>query len=149
MTKIDRYILTLFLRTVIVCFCSIAGIFIVFHAFTSLEDNLNNGIRSLLNLPPFPFAPLVVWFGERAARAEISTVRPIDDIVDISPRPILIVHGKMDTIIPVENAHQLFQAAGDPKYLYISPNAGHGGYLQVDSQVFEEAIVEFLDQSLR
>jgi fermentation-respiration switch protein FrsA (DUF1100 family) len=118
-------------------------------AFTSLEDNLENGIHSLLNLPPFPFAPLVVWFGERATRAEISAVRPIDDIGDISPRPILIVHGKMDIIIPVENAHQLFQAAGDPKYLYISPNAGHGGYLQVDGQVFEEAVVEFLDQNLK
>jgi lipopolysaccharide export system permease protein len=37
-TKIDRYILTLFLRTVLICFCSLAGIFIVFHAFTSMDD---------------------------------------------------------------------------------------------------------------
>jgi lipopolysaccharide export system permease protein len=42
-TKIDRYILVLFLRTVIVCFCSIAGIFIVFHAFTSLEELVRQG----------------------------------------------------------------------------------------------------------
>ena len=40
MTKIDRYVLKLFLRTVIICFCSLAGIFIVFHAFTSMEDLL-------------------------------------------------------------------------------------------------------------
>ena len=40
MTKIDRYVLKLFLRTVIICFCSLAGIFIVFHAFTSIEDLL-------------------------------------------------------------------------------------------------------------
>ncbi len=38
MTKIDRYILILFLRTVMVCFLSLAGIFIVFHAFTAFED---------------------------------------------------------------------------------------------------------------
>ncbi|EMI22011.1 permease YjgP/YjgQ family protein [Rhodopirellula maiorica SM1] len=43
MTKIDRYILILFLRTVLVCFCSIAGIFIVFHAFTSLDDLVHLG----------------------------------------------------------------------------------------------------------
>ena len=43
MTKIDRYILILFLRTVLVCFCSIAGIFIVFHAFTSLDDLVRQG----------------------------------------------------------------------------------------------------------
>lgn len=38
MTKIDRYILLLFLRTVFVCFLSLAGIFIVFHAFTAFDD---------------------------------------------------------------------------------------------------------------
>ncbi|TWU55230.1 LptF/LptG family permease [Rubripirellula reticaptiva] len=43
MTKIDRYILTLFLRTVLVCFCSIAGIFVVFHAFASMEELVKQG----------------------------------------------------------------------------------------------------------
>ncbi len=43
MTKIDRYILVLFLRTVIICFCSLAGIFIVFHAFTSMDDLVRRG----------------------------------------------------------------------------------------------------------
>lgn len=38
MTKIDRYVLLLFLRTVFVCFMSLAGIFIVFHAFTAFDD---------------------------------------------------------------------------------------------------------------
>lgn len=43
MTKIDRYILVLFLRTVLICFCSIAGIFIVFHAFTSMDELVKQG----------------------------------------------------------------------------------------------------------
>ena len=43
MTKIDRYILVLFLRTVFICFCSIAGIFIVFHAFNSMDDFVRQG----------------------------------------------------------------------------------------------------------
>ncbi len=43
MTRIDRYILVLFLRTVAVSFCSIAGIFIVFHAFTSMDDLVRQG----------------------------------------------------------------------------------------------------------
>ncbi len=42
-TKIDRYILTLFLRTVLICFCSIAGIFVVFHAFTSMDELVKQG----------------------------------------------------------------------------------------------------------
>ena len=43
MTQIDRYILVFFLRTSLICFCSIAGIFIVFHAFTSLDDLVRQG----------------------------------------------------------------------------------------------------------
>ncbi len=118
-------------------------------AFTSLEDNLVHGIRALLNLPPFPFAPLVVWFGERAAQVDIAQVRPIDEIDDISPRPILIVHGELDKIIPVDNARQLYQAANDPKYIYIVPSAGHGGFLQMDGHNFEQVLVDFLDQYLK
>ena len=43
MTRIDRYILVLFVRTVMISFCSIAGIFIVFHAFTSMDDLVKQG----------------------------------------------------------------------------------------------------------
>ncbi|WP_145169209.1 LptF/LptG family permease [Rubripirellula lacrimiformis] len=43
MTKIDRYILLLFLRTVFICFCSISGIFVVFHAFTSMDELVKQG----------------------------------------------------------------------------------------------------------
>ena len=45
MTQIDRYILVFFLRTSLICFCSIAGIFIVFHAFTSLDNLVQQGHR--------------------------------------------------------------------------------------------------------
>ncbi len=46
MTQIDRYILTLFFRTVLVCFLSLAGVFVVFHAFTNMDqllDQTRNG----------------------------------------------------------------------------------------------------------
>ena len=43
MTKVDRYILMLYVRTVFICFCSIAGIFIVFHAFTAMDDFVELG----------------------------------------------------------------------------------------------------------
>lgn len=42
-TKIDRYILVLFLRTVFVCFCSLAGIFVVFHAFNNINQLSDQG----------------------------------------------------------------------------------------------------------
>ncbi|MEL6895435.1 MAG: LptF/LptG family permease, partial [Planctomycetota bacterium] len=38
MTRIDRHILTVFARTAIICYASVAGILIVFHAFDNLEE---------------------------------------------------------------------------------------------------------------
>ncbi|WP_182871240.1 LptF/LptG family permease [Rhodopirellula sp. JC639] len=38
MTQIDRYILGLFFRTFLVCFASLSGIFVVFHAFQNMND---------------------------------------------------------------------------------------------------------------
>ena len=48
MTQIDRYVLVLFLRTAMVCFLSISGIFIVFHAFSSLDEVLDGDESSVV-----------------------------------------------------------------------------------------------------
>lgn len=37
-TCIDRYILRVYLRTLVVCFVSFAGVFVVFHAFTNMDE---------------------------------------------------------------------------------------------------------------
>jgi len=54
-----------------------------------------------------------------------STVSPLRWIDKISPRPLLLIHGEKDDLVPVEHAHQLFERAGEPKKLVIIPGAGH------------------------
>jgi fermentation-respiration switch protein FrsA (DUF1100 family) len=39
----------------------------------------------------------------------------IDYIADISPVPLLLIHGTQDQIIPFGNSEKLFVAAGEPK----------------------------------
>jgi alpha-beta hydrolase superfamily lysophospholipase len=43
----------------------------------------------------------------------------------ISPVPLLIVHGDQDDYFPPEHAHQLFDAAGEPKELWLQPGMRH------------------------
>lgn len=50
---------------------------------------------------------------------------PIRWIDRISPRPILLIHGETDDLVPLAHAHKLFQRAGQPKELLIIPGAGH------------------------
>ena len=122
---------------------------VVENAFTSLEDNIGQGVERLTGLPPFPFAPLVVWFGEWETGMDIRQVRPIDDLAGITPRPILIMHGSADPIIDVRNAFQLYQAAHQPKELLIITTDRHGGLLEADPAGFEQRVVSFLDRHLR
>jgi len=57
--------------------------------------------------------------------ANFKKVAPIKWIEKISPRPLLLVHGDRDDLVPIEHAQRLFQKAGEPKKLIILPGAGH------------------------
>lgn len=52
-------------------------------------------------------------------------IKPIDHIAQISPRPLLIVHGSADDVVSVDDAHRLYDKAGEPKELAIVEGAGH------------------------
>jgi fermentation-respiration switch protein FrsA (DUF1100 family) len=118
-------------------------------AYTSLEDNIVQGVGALTGLPPFPFAPLVIWFGERESGLAIAQVRPIDDVPRISPRAILFIHGEQDAMIPVGNSVRLYQAAQEPKAFYLIPSAGHSRLLVANPAEFERQAVGFLNANLR
>jgi len=122
--------------------------FVVQNAFTSAEDNIETTLKVFTGLPPFPFAPLVIFFGEREVGAEISQIRPVDEIPALSPRPVLIMHGALDEIIPLANAFSLYDAASQPKELCILPTAGHSGLLAADPQEYERCLLGFLDKYL-
>lgn len=46
-------------------------------------------------------------------------------IAMLNPRPVLIVHGDADDVVPVMNAHRLYAKAGEPKELVVLPGLGH------------------------
>jgi hypothetical protein len=49
------------------------------------------------------------------------------DLVDkVAPRPLLLVHGDADQILPDRCSELLYNWAGDPKKLVVFPGAGHG-----------------------
>lgn len=117
-------------------------------AFTSLEENIVEGVEGLTGLPALPFAPLVIWFGEREAGLRLYQVRPIDDVAHIAPRAVMLIHGQLDTLVPVRNAYRLYHAAREPKELYIIPHAGHVGLMQAEPREYERRVTEFLRRAL-
>jgi len=64
------------------------------------------------------------------------TVSPINWIDKISPRPLLLVHGDADEVIPLEHACKLYQKAKEPKELKIVPGARHKVRLEKAAMAF-------------
>lgn len=53
------------------------------------------------------------------------SVKAEDYIGGIAPRPVLIVHGTADEVVPVEHAQRLFACAGEPKELMLLEGVSH------------------------
>src|SRR5215813_14891893 len=52
-------------------------------------------------------------------------VPPAEAAAQISPAPLLIVHGEKDHYFPPEHARQLYMAAKEPKEIWLIPGMGH------------------------
>ncbi len=63
----------------------------------------------------------------RKCQIQSSPVRsnPIDVVHQISPRPLLLIHGEYDPLIPLSHARALYARAGQPKQLIVIPHGSH------------------------
>ncbi len=52
---------------------------------------------------------------------------PHEVIAKISPKPVLLIHGTNDQVVPYEHSAMLFEKAKAPKELWAVPQAGHMG----------------------
>jgi dipeptidyl aminopeptidase/acylaminoacyl peptidase len=85
--------------------------------FTFLDTELLEWLQrfreiGLIRDPRFPES-------EAAWENEFKEVAPIRWVDRLAPRPILIVHGKSDEVVPVGHADLLFKKANKPKELLI------------------------------
>lgn len=62
---------------------------------------------------------------EQMCRGRVSHVRPVDVIDRIAPRPILMIHGGRDGIVPMSHLDELYDAAGEPKERWVVEGATH------------------------
>ncbi len=62
----------------------------------------------------------------RAVAALASQTMGAEDVVLLQPRPLLVVHGGADAVLPVANAALIYGWAFEPKRLVTYAGAGHG-----------------------
>ncbi len=82
--------------------------------------------RQGLGLLQYSFARNIVR-AVRSARVESAVPRtlPVAVVDRISPRPLLVIHGEFDPLVPVSDAHAFYARAREPKQLIVIPRGSH------------------------
>jgi uncharacterized protein len=120
-------------------------------SFASHADEVRYSIAKAMRLP----APLVPAVAEVAdhflfwrAGYRHRDVEPVHDVGRLAPRPLLIIHSQNDEMIPVEHAFRLFDAAGEPKELWIENATSHCGSYFVDRKRYCRRVADFFARHL-
>lgn len=117
---------------------------IVESTFSGITENVAEGIERFTGLPSFPFAPMVIWFGEQEAGVRIGEVSPADAIASVTDTPLLVLHGTNDHLFSDWNADRIYEAANEPKELYIYDGGGHGNLRWFDRESYDQQVLTFL-----
>jgi fermentation-respiration switch protein FrsA (DUF1100 family) len=116
--------------------------------FSDAPAVIDTAFEHYLGLPAFPFAPITVRIGELRTGQDFEAVRPVDAVGLISPRPLFVIHGQNDTVVPPAHSERVFDAAGEPKQVWYVPGAGHNGSRQAAGAEYERRVVEFFHSTL-
>jgi len=71
----------------------------------------------------------------------------IDAVADISPRPLLIMHGKADRIVDWRQSVELYEAAREPKELWLIDHCDHCEVWQVRPEAAQQRFLAFVERS--
>lgn len=52
-------------------------------------------------------------------------ITAVEHVGKIAPRPLILIHGSEDDVVPISHARRLFEKAGEPKKLVVIEGAGH------------------------
>jgi uncharacterized protein len=72
------------------------------------------------------------------------TIKPIDYVDKIAPRPLLLIHGDKDEVVPVDHVNRLYAKAGQPKEVVILEGGVHR--LRNDERAVDKALKWLLDK---
>ncbi len=108
-------------------------------AFSSYQSEAAHALRSnwLTYLLSWPLSRALIRSG----------YDPIDHIAAISPRPVLIIHGTEDPVVPYEMGRELHKAAGEPKELRTVEGAGHTAAGTVRMAEYQQKVCEFFEDA--
>ncbi len=113
----------------------------VLQKFIEFETDLPSAVIPLL-------AKMIMFWAERIGDFDSQQLYTQNMIADVSPVPLLIIHGGKDDKIGPLIGRQLFEAAAEPKELLWIEEAGHVNFEKYEPELYSETLVGFFDKHL-
>ena len=98
-------------------------------------------------LPNF-FLPGVTLVHQILFGFDLRDVVPVDAVRDMVPRPVMIVHCRLDTVVSIEQADALLAAIPNAEHWYIEDGCEHAQIYTVIPEAYEANIIPFFEKKL-
>ena len=113
-----------------------------------IAGTIGRGIEQDRHLPAFPAQALSFFGAWLRTRVDVSAADPVDVIPTIGSRPLLLVHGGLDTYDPPADSVRLnYQAAvraGVPVEIHVCPSADHDAVIDACPTEWRDWVTTFL-----
>lgn len=119
-------------------------------SFVWLRDAICEGMRER-GVPATvakPLARLAVRVAGWRLGADLEKADPGLWAGKIAPRALLLIHGERDPYTSTEEVRAMFASAGEPKELWIVPEAGHRNVDEVEPEAYKERVLGFFERYL-
>ena len=99
-------------------------------------------------VPYFPLMPIILHYIRKNLSVNPEQYSPKYNIPKISPRPVFIIHGRYDNLVPAAQAKMLFKQAGEPKEIWLVPGAKHNKCAEVGGFEYKQRLMDFYKKYL-
>jgi len=119
-------------------------------AFVELRSTLARGAQERgLPLVLIRFlGPFILRVAGRRVGGDLEESDPLRWVDKIAPQALFIIHGGQDPYVSTDDVRRLYDRAGEPKELWIVPEAGHRQVDKLHPEEYQERVLTFFDRYL-
>lgn len=102
-----------------------------------------------MKLPYYPLVAITLFIlRSRVKNPEIDQFNPVESAPRIAPRPLFVIGGEFDRLMTPEDVKKVFDAAREPKQLWMVPEAWHAKCREAAGMEYDTRVVGFFSRNL-
>lgn len=102
-----------------------------------------------MKLPYYPLVAITLFIlRSRVKDPAIDRFNPVESAPRIAPRPLFVIGGEFDRLMTPEDVKKVFDAAREPKQLWMVPEAWHAKCREAAGMEYDTRVVGFFSRNL-